>query len=203
MSQDTTPTTEQPTAAPILTLDSIVAGLVGFGIEDCSEPIVIESNGRTVELFFANIPTEEERLALLAVEELKGYTWMQQVKLEVLSRSISRLNGVSIRGLVGPARIVVDPKDGTRKDIQVVIRELIGGWGQEVVAVLWKLLMVHAQNIEDRLYGSFSDIQKNTEVERRYLERAEKEIEDITRDVITEQINGLFSDDEPAPSESK
>lgn len=188
---------EVATEAP-LTLDEIVAGLIGFGIEECETPIIINSGPHKVELVFSNTCVEEERLALLACEEFKGYTWMQQTKVEIISRSIAKLNGVSIHLLKGKDRLVVDPTDGMKKDIQVVLRELVKSWGQEVVAVIWKLLMVHLQNIEDRLLESFSDVQRTTEVEARYRERAEQEVDAVAREVIRDQLNNLFQENAPA-----
>lgn len=67
-------------------LSDVLADLKGFGIEDFQEPIKLTSGSKTVLIKLSNIPSEEENVALLAVEEFKGYTWLQKVKAEILSR---------------------------------------------------------------------------------------------------------------------
>ncbi len=79
-----------------LTLDQIIADLKGFGIEDTDAPIVITASGKTVSLKLANIPTEDELATLLATEEYKGHAWIARVKGEILSRSISSINGLKL-----------------------------------------------------------------------------------------------------------
>ena len=182
-------------------LNDILADLKGFGIEDFEQPITLKSGNREIQIKLANIPSEEENMALLAVEEFKGYTWLQKVKAEILSRAISAVNGVEIHRLEPTKRRVVDPLDGMEKDIQVVLRNLIDiSWGQEFMQALWKVLMVHSQGIEDRLLESFPEAATMTEAERRLTERARKEVEDATREVIQDQVAKLFSDDESKES---
>jgi ribosomal protein S3AE len=121
---------------------------------------------------------------------------MQKVKCEILSRSISWVNQVDIRKLAPMERMVVDPRDGQSKDIQIVLRNLMEGWGQEHVKVLWKVLMVHSQSIEDRLLESFPETAIMTDAERRLTERARAEIEATTREVIDDQVARMFEADE-------
>jgi len=183
-------------------LSDIIADLKGFGIEDFNDYIPLTSGDKTIQIKIANIPTDDELTALLAVEELKGYTWLQKVKAEIISRSISWLNGVEIRKLSVIERRIVDPTDGHEKDIQVVLRNILTGWGQEFLQVLWKVLMVHSQNIENRLLNSFPEAAVITEVERRFNERVRNEIENRTRDVIQDQVEQLFADDETPKTEA-
>jgi hypothetical protein len=85
---------------------------------------------------------------MLAVEGSKGYVFFQEIKVELLSRSITWINAIDLRKLVGKDRLVIDPKDGLPKDIQVVLRDTIKSWGIEIMQVLWKVLMVHSQTVE-------------------------------------------------------
>jgi hypothetical protein len=182
-------------------LNEVLADLKGFGIEEFDEILTITSNGKQVRLRIANIPSEEERMALLAVEDLKGYLWMQQVKKELISRSVSWINGVDLRALKPVERLVTDPTDGLPKDIQVVIRELLGTWGQEIVNILWRILMVHAQSIEERLLEQFPDAALMTDAERRYTERVTQEIEAEAHEVLLERVGRLYDEDEAVDSE--
>ena len=198
MEETTIASTETPKS-----IDEIIADLKGLGIEENEEILTLVASGKTVKLRLSNIATQDEMTALLAAEEFKGYAWMQRVKCEILSRSISWLNGISIHNLPADRRLVVDPADGVQKDIQVVLRNVILGWGQELKNVLWKILMVHQQKIEDRLVGSFPDSAIMTEVEKRFMEQALREVEEATAKVIEDQVAEIFTDENPAPSEEK
>ena len=180
-------------------LEQIIAGIRGFGLEDYEEILTLEAGGRKVQLRISNIPTEEEVAALLATETAKGYTWVQLIKCEMLSRAISWIDGVSIRELTGAARFVPDPTDETKskKDVQVVLRNLVLGWGQEVTNILWKAIMVHSQRIEDRLAKSFPDSAVMTEVEKRFMDQALREIEAANKSAIAETVNSLTVDETP------
>ena len=119
-------------------IDDIIADLRGFGVEELEEPLVLTVGAKTVRIKFSNIPTEDDLQALVAVEGAKGYIFFQEVKLEILSRAISWINGISIRQLSPNQRFVADPTDGgIVKDIQVVLRQTIRSWGTEVLQVLW------------------------------------------------------------------
>jgi hypothetical protein len=183
-------------------LDEIIAGLRGFGIEENEEILTIQASGREVRLRISNIPTEEEILALFSVEEFKGYAWVPRIRCEILSRAISWIDGTDIRALKGLQRLVVDPTDstGARKDIQVVLKNIIMSWGPEMVTVLWKILMVHSDKIEKRLQNAFPDSTILTDVERRFMETALKEIEDSAKFVIQDTVEKILTEE---PTESK
>lgn len=187
-------TQEVPKIQP--TLDEIISDLKGFGIEDIQEPIVIKASGKTIEIKLSNIPTEEELATLVASEEYKGHAWVARVKGEVLSRSISYLNGLDVHSVRND--IVQDPTTGEEVVFQVALRNMLMGWGQEVVNVLWKILMVHCQRLEDRLFESMPDSQVMTEVERRFISQALQELEEtqreVYRDVTTKLIGGNEED---------
>jgi hypothetical protein len=180
-------------------LDEVIAGLKGFGIEDFEEILTIKSGNREVHLRLSNIPTEDELNALIATEDCKGHLWVQTIKCEILSRAISYMEGVNLRTLPGDKRIVLDPKDGMQKDIQVVLRNLLMGWGQELVGVLWKVLMTHAQAIEERLINQFPDAALMTEYEKRFMEIALKEIEEQNKTVISETVAELYNPEVDGP----
>jgi hypothetical protein len=191
-------------AAP-QSLDDVVAGLQGFGIEDFEEILTLTSAGRTIRIRLSNIATEDEMIALMAVEGQKGYAWSQRIKCEILSRAISWIAlgdapGVNLRTLPPEKRIAVDPKDKQQKDIQVVLRNAIVGWGEELIGVLWKVFMVHAQRIEDRLVKAFPDSAVMTEVEKRFLAQATQEIEDATREQIRDTVAEIFQKEEQPPA---
>jgi hypothetical protein len=183
-------------------LDEVIAGLRGFGIEDFAEILTLDAGGRIIQLRISNIPSEDEMMSLMAVEGAKGYLWVQKVKCEILSRSISWINGQDIRGLKGSARVVTDPIDGQRRDVQVVLRNLLLGFGQEILHVLWKVLCVHSQRIEDRLVKSFPDSAIMTEVEKRFLEQAIRDIDEQNRSLIKESFDALVTSSGAEQAES-
>jgi len=198
----------------LLSLDDIVADLKGFGIEDLEEIITIKmKNGKKVDLRVSNIPTTDEMQSLLAVEGQKGYIWVKSVKIEILSRAISWVNGRSLRNLTPEQRLVTDPtaKDDDGKpikairDIQVVFRNLLKGWGEEIVEVLWKILMTHSQSIEDRLKLSLPESALMTEVESRLMEQARQQIDAATEQIIQESVAKLYDPeiDGALPTEEK
>lgn len=183
-------------------LDEVIAGLKGFGIEEFEEILTLDAGGKTVQIQISNIPTEDEMLSLIAVEGQKGYLWVQKVKCEILSRAITRLNGVNLRALAAKDRVVLDPTDGQRHDIQVALRNLLLGWGQEIVNVLWKVVCVHSQRIIDRLAKSFPDSAIMTEVERHFLEQAIRDISDQNKSLIAEGFNDLVEEAAKEETES-
>jgi hypothetical protein len=167
--QVVTPVAEEPKT---VTLEDVIAGLRGLGIEENEEILTIKASGKTVRLRISNVPTEQEMVALLAVEEYKGYAWVPRIRCELLSRAISWIDGLSLRNLTPEQRLVLDPTDGVRRDIQVVLRNIILGWGPEITTVLWKILMVHSDKIEKRLQNAFPDSTILTDVERSFMETA-------------------------------
>jgi hypothetical protein len=188
-------------------LDDVIAGLKGFGIEEFEEILTIKTNGRDVRLRISNVPTSDEMAAVLASDEFKGYNWVKKVKVELLSRSISWVDGIDLRKLPADKRYVKDPTDGQVRDIQLALRNSIMGWGHELVEVLWKVLMTHSQRIEDRLKEEFPQSATMTEVEQRLFEQASKRIEEANKVIIQETVAKLYDpeiDGElPAEAEEK
>jgi hypothetical protein len=187
MSSKTKPGTGVVVEAP-KSLDEVILGLKGFGIEENEEILNFEASGKTVCLRIANIPTDQEMKALLACEELKGYAWVQRIRCEILSRAVTWINGISIRNLMEEQRILIDPTTNEKSDVQVVLRNIFLGWGQEVLQTLWKILMVHTDNIEKRMQKNFPQSTLMTEVERRFFEAALKEIHDASKEVIEDTV---------------
>jgi hypothetical protein len=176
-------------------LEDVIAGLKGFGVEEIEDILALKSKGYKVDVRLANIPTSDEMSALLAAEEYKGYLWIKRVKIEILSRAVSWIGGKSLRGLTPAQRLVPDPTDnGVLKDVQVVLRNLMMTWGEEVTEVLWRVLMVHSQKIEDRLKEEFPDSAIMTEVERRLFEQAMKYIESSQQKAIVDEAEDIFKE---------
>jgi hypothetical protein len=174
-------------------LDEVIAGLKGFGIEEFEEILTIKCKNRSLRLKISNIPTAEEMMSVQAADELKGYLWIKRVKVELLSRSITWIDGIDIRALKPEDRFAPDPTDdGKVRDIQVVLRNIIMGWGQEITEVLWKVLMTHSQNIEERMKEQFPDSAIITEVERRLFENAKKQLDEANKVIIEEQVAKLY-----------
>jgi|SRR5579863_2720812 len=183
-------------------LDEVIAGLKGFGIEDLDQIITLPAkNGKSLNLRISNIPTNDEMASLLAVEGKQGYLWVKAVKIEILSRAISWINGKGLRNLSPAERMVIDPTDTVDedgkprkvvKDVQVVLRNLIKGWGEELIEVLWKILMTHSQRIEDQLKASLPEAAYMTEVESRLFEQARTQIEAMTEQVLQESVAKLY-----------
>ena len=180
----------EPEVVPIMTLDQIISDLKGFGIEDIQEPIIIRSKGQVVQMKLSNIPTEDELMTLLATEEYKGHAWIARVKGEILSHSISWLNGTNLRDKKDS--IVIDPTSGEEVIFHVALRNMLMGWGQEVINVLWKILMVHCQQLEDRLFESLPDSQVMTDVEKRFISQAMQEIEAAQREVYRDAAQSIM-----------
>ena len=136
-------------------------------------------------------------LAIQAADEFKGYLWIKRVKVELLSRSISWINGINLRNLPLDQRFVSDPTDKSlSKDYLVVLRNIIMGWGQEVVETLWKVVMNHSQNVEDRLKEQFPNTAIMTEAEARLIERAKKQMDDIQKVILEDQVSDLYKEEE-------
>lgn len=187
--------TEQEQTTPP-SIGDILADLQGFGVEHLDEPLEMTVGGKLMRFKLSNLPIEDDINAMLAVEGTKDYVFYQNVKVEILSRSFSWLNGVDLRKLTPAQKIVVDPRDGQRKELHVVLRNTLLSFGQEVIHVLWKVLMLHANNIEARLFDSFPDAAVLTEVEMRYRDKIEKEINQAVSEVIKESVDGLKKEGE-------
>ena len=117
-----------PEAPTPLSIDEVLVDLRGFGIEEFEEIRTITVAGKTLQLKIANVPTEADLTAVIAVDGYKNYQFFQEVKIELLSRSI---NEVDISKMTPIQRRVTDPIDGFPKDIQVVLLGLIKSWGLE------------------------------------------------------------------------
>lgn len=190
------PSPSQEKAAP-KSLDEVLAGLHGFGIEDFEDILTIKcKDGKSLRVKISNIPTTDEMIGVQAADELKGYLWIKRVKVELLSRAISWVNGIDLRALPADKRWVPDFTDPERplRDYQVVLRNTILGWGQELVEVLWKVLMTHSQNIEDRLKEQFPDNATMTEVEARLFAQAKKQMDDKNAAILDEQVSKAYDD---------
>jgi hypothetical protein len=183
-----------PQPEPPKSLEEVISGLKGFGIEEFEEILTIKCKNRDLRVKIANIPTSDEMLSVQAADEFKGYLWTKRVKVELLSRAISWIEGIDLRGLPPERRFLPDitDKDKPLRDCQVVLRNVIMGWGQELVEVLWKVLMTHSQNIEDRLKEQFPDSATLTEVERRLFERARKQIDEANKAILEEQVSARY-----------
>jgi hypothetical protein len=180
--------------APPKSLDDVVAGLKGFGIEEFEEILTLKCKGKDLRIKIANIPTSDEMLSVQAADEFKGYLWIKRVKVELISRAISWIDGIDIRTLATEKRFVSDPTDPNHavRDVQTVLRNTIMTWGQELVESLWKVLMNHSQNIEDRLKEEFPQNAMMTEVETRLIDRARKQMDESFQVIRDEQVAALY-----------
>ena len=176
----------------------VLADLQGFGIEECDEVLTITSDDRVIRFKFSNISSEDDLEVNLQNDQAKGYDYFQRVKISILARAISWINGLDLTKLEGPARLVTDAKTGEKIDFRVMLRRTITGWATEVVQVMWKMLTVHMQKIEDRMKESLPDESVMTDVELRYRERIERELEEVTKDVLAQRITELV---DRAPTE--
>lgn len=199
------------TEAQPQSLDEIVAGLKGFGIEELEEILTINCKGnKQVRIRISNIPTTDEMQSVMAADEFKGYLWIKRVKVELLSRAVTWLavgegkQGISLRSLPPDKRWVADPTDGGKvKDVQVVLRNLIMTWGQEITEILWRVLMTHSQNIENRMAEQFPDSTVMTTVEQRLFEQAQKQIDEQTKVIVQDQVAKLYDVDIDGPLEEE
>jgi len=202
MPENTTTVAPETEAAPS-SLADIIADLRGFGIEEFEEILTLNMGGKQMRIKISNVPTEQELTAMLAVSEIKGYAHIQMIKVEFISRAITWINGIDLKRLTGKNRLVIDPRDGLSKDFQIVLRDTINGWGVEIVQVLWKVILNHSQTIENRLFSQFPDAAVLTDVERRYRDRIEKEIEEVTKSAIRDKVMevvGTDDDEDAVPS---
>ena len=186
---------ETETAVPEKTpasLADVLADLRGFGIEEFEEILTMDIGGKKLQIKMSNVPTDQDLVAMLAVEGLKGYVFFQEIKVELLSRAVTWINGVDIGKLQGKDRLVIDRRDGFPKDVQIILREVIKSWGIEIMQVLWKVLMVHSQTIENRLFESFPEAAVLTNTERRYRDRVDKELTEFAQNAIQEQISEML-----------
>ena len=190
-----------PVEATPASIDEVILGLRGFGIEENEDILSLRAGGKEHRLRISNIPTEAELLALLAVDDQKGYAWLQRIKAEILSRSISWIDGVSVKAYEG--KMFTDPVTHDQMLWQPALRNVIMTWGMETVGVLWKVFMVHSQRIEDRLKDAFPDTAILTDVEKRFVELAVQDIEDQAREMIKDRLSTMVEEGAEAPAETE
>lgn len=182
---DPTPEPEAPQAEQeVLALDDIIAGLEGFGVEENEELLTLKTGGRTVRLRISNLPVEEEIIGSTKAEEYKGPAWINFMKCQLLARAITWIDGQKIT----PSTYVTHPKTGDSVQAAVALADIIQSWGTTVVGVLWKILMVHTQRVENRLIESFPESTIMTEVEKRFFDRALAEMEEMNRELVRETM---------------
>jgi hypothetical protein len=167
-----------------LALDDIIASLEGFGIEENENLLTMKVGNRTVRLRISNLPVDEEIIGATKAEEYKGPAWINFMKCQLLARAITWIDGQHIT----PSTYVTHPKTGDSVQAAVALAEIIQSWGTVVVGILWKILMVHTQRIENRLIESFPDSTIMTEVEKRFFDRALAEMEEMNRELVRDTM---------------
>lgn len=177
---------------PQKSIDDVIADLLGFGIEECEEALTVTVGKRTVKLRISNLPTDEEIIALARSEGFKGQQWINKIKAETFARSITWIDGLAVKDYP----YVKDPKTGEVVQIQNVLVDLVMGWGTVVTGVLWKILMVHTQRLEDKLIESFPDSAIFTDVEKRFLDRAMEELEAMGSEVLQDAVDKITEEPE-------
>lgn len=168
------------------TLDEIIKDLKGFGITESEEIITLNVGSRVVKLRISNLPAEEEINALLGAEEFKGHMWVQRIRAEILARAISWINGTPI---TGDEYIAHPLKEHISMNIRVVLRDILMTWGVETVSILWKILMVHNQKIEDDLIESFPDTVVMTRFEQRFFEQTMQELDEARKGILSAVVS--------------
>lgn len=167
-----------------LEFDQLLNDLRGFGITSNEDLISINVRGRELKLQVANISPDDEIFAMERTTGLKGYAWVQRMRCEILAKAISAINGVRVDS-VPYATDPFKPEAGDRPT-RLILVDLISGWGQEAVLALWKIYMVHCQNLENELMDQLPDAQVMTEVEKRFLDRISDELATIGAQAVTE-----------------
>lgn len=183
-----------------LEFDQLLSDIQGFGISSNEDLITINVRGRELKLQIANISPDDEIFAMERATGLKGYAWVQRMRCEILAKAITAINGVRVDTVpysVDP----LDPNKGERPT-RLILVDLLAGWGQEVVLVLWKIYLVHCQNLENELLEQLPDAQVMTEVEKRFMDRISAELEAIGVQAITETAAAVDTETSgEAPSE--
>ena len=96
-------------------LADVLADLRGFGIEEFEEILTMDISGKKLQIKMSNVPTDQDLIAMLAVEGTKGYVFFQEIKVELLSRAVTWINGVDIGKLQGKDRLVIDRQGHNRE----------------------------------------------------------------------------------------
>lgn len=162
--------------------DQLLNDLRGFGIASNEDVITIKVRGRELRLQVANISPDDEIFAMERTTGLKGYSWVQRMRCEILAKAITAINGVR----VDDVPYALDPVTKSDRPTRLILVDLIAGWGQEAVLVLWKIYMVHCQNLENELMEQLPDATVMTEVEKRFMERITDELAALGAQAITE-----------------
>ena len=170
-----------------LDIDALISDLEGFGVEEHEEPLTLKVGGKTVRLRISNLPVEDEIRAAALSEGYTGPSFIHFLKCQLLARSITWINGQKIT----PTTYVTHPKTGDTVPASVALADIIQTWGTVLVGVLWKILMVHTQRIEDRLIESFPESTIMTEVEKRFFDRAMAEMEEMNREIVRETMDAI------------
>ena len=165
-------------------LDQLLADLKGLGIYESGTPVPIPTtSGSQIILNFKNISTEEEITSLLSAEEFKGHQWMQRIKCEILSKAVSQINGHPIN----INTIVPNPSNPEELlDVHRVLRAQMLSWGPELLQVVWKIYMVHCQNVENKLLDQFPESAVMTEYEQQFYKRTMEMMAEISQDMVSE-----------------
>jgi hypothetical protein len=177
---------------PPMSIDDLLADLQGFGVEECEELLTFETKKRKVLLRITNLATEDEVTALLRAEASKGPGWINEIKVQCIARAIVEIDGVKIT----PDMYVLDPIVGEQVQAKVALTNVVRSWGTVLVGVIWKILMVHTQRLEDRLFESFPQSVVMTDVEKRFMERAMEELEEMGRAAVRDTLEKIVESEE-------
>jgi hypothetical protein len=178
-------------------IDQILADLRGFGIADTEQMISLTVKGRAISLRLANLCVDDEIQALIANLELKGHAWVHQMRCDLLSRATTWINGVRVT----EDMVAKDPLTHQDRPIRPLLRDLYLRWGFQVVLVLFKIYMVHCQNLEDNLGEQLPDSTIMTEVERRFMQSVADELKAVNVAAISDTLDVALADTPPAPQE--
>ena len=185
---------QEPLDQTPMSIDDLLADLQGFGVEECEELLTFETKKRKVLLRITNLATEDEVTALLRAEASKGPGWINEIKVQCIARAIVEIDGIKIT----PSMYVLDPIVGEQVQAKVALTNVVRSWGTVLVGVIWKILMVHTQRLEDRLFESFPESVVMTDVEKRFMERAMEELEEMGRAAIRDTLEKIVEGEEAA-----
>ena len=167
---------EEPTAMTDLDMNTILEDLKFFGIEDHEEVLTMTVKGKTVRLRLSNISNEDEIWSMNRASELKGYAWVQGIRCEILANAVTWINGLSVAS-VPYAKC---PITGEERETKAILADMFRmKWGQEAVLVLWKIYMIHCDNMEKRLLDQLPAASISTDTERRFMERVGEELKEL------------------------
>jgi len=186
MTESTTPDVLTP-----VEINSILSDITGFGITDTEEIITMTVKGREVRLRLSTVSPDDEVQALIANLEIRGHAWVHQMRCDILSRSITWINGVAC----GPTTFATDPYLGEDRPVRAILRDILGKWGKEAVLILWKVYMVHCQRVEDSLIDQLPDSTIMTQVEARFMAQIADELKAMGVEALTDTADVASADD--------